>query len=501
MSKNKCFFRIIILLSLFSIPLFGKKFEGPGGHRDEMRYVLSGLKGEKLDELLKSISEGIDTDFCDIVRKKWGQIHGNHRIIGHWGFQGSIPFNEEPWKTALSQYPKKELIEEWQQFVNKLIENTTEQTGLNGKHAKGLTGLVYNIHLLGDKEPGNVVTDLVKKSDLLCNDIEKNLKNLFGNNSESVQIFKNGIKQIPKNLSDELKAQEIQRVLGKCSIGKNLAKTYGKNLTEKGIKFSETLETGLIERSRPILNNNQVKLSNYLKQHVTRSRILENEVLKKGKLPVRNIANSFKDISNTTTNEVNNVQYVTGTLQKCKVKGFDVHILSIPVSVATRGAAAVLAGTDAGVMTFICMEGTTVYKFCKGDITDDIFIRDTMKNIGVAVAVGTAVLVTVALGATPEGWVVLGVAVGVSIVADLVFEKLMKEFWDTPQISMDDILAVLPTEMQRRANSLDWTEYSYKVQNGVIFDHLGQQDTSLEPLNRDNDIFTPLKNRKSVLDE
>ena len=143
------------------------------------------------------------------------------------------------------------------------------------------------------------------------------------------------------------------------------------------------------------------------------------------------------------------------------------------------------------------------YKFIKGDIDDDIFVRDTIKNIGISVIVGAAVLVTVAIGATPYGPVVLGVSIGISIIADLVFEKLMKEFYDTPQITLDDIIALLPEDMkklQKRGSSLELSDYGYKVQRGAIFEHSGHEDNIFEQPIKKDDVFSE-PNRKTPFDE
>ena len=480
-------------------------------HIDEYKYVFCGLEGDTFDDLLKSITREIDLEFYKIL-KDYKSINRNQKMTEYWGILDGIPFDEELSNVVLIQYDNKEIIREWKLFINKLIKISTEKIDLPENATEGITGLIYDIYLLSERKTGKLTKRSRYESDLICIDIENNLRKLFGHRSDCVKLYEKEIKIIPQDLSTEYRANEIQRILGNCSIGKSLVSKYGKNLATKRITFCETLETNLIEKSYSLIDKkqqeigyykDQVKLGDYIEEHMSLHKKSNSfiESVNRTRAIQKIGQKSVKDFK-----EYLQVKFVPGVVQAVENNGTKVKILSLPiygditVNLATKGAAAVVSGSTAGVMTFICMEGATVYKFCKGDITDDIFIRDTLKNIGVGVAVGTAVLVTVALGATPEGWVVLGVAVGVSIVADLVFEKIMTEFYDTPQITMDDITAVLPTDMQRRTSSLDWSDYGYKIQNGSLFNHQGV-DTVVDPtIHIEQGAFPEYKNRKSVID-
>jgi hypothetical protein len=72
------------------------------------------MSGRNLEYVYKTISSGIDSkkfklnstsknyglSFVEMFTKKFGSMpSGNHRLIGHWGFEGAIPFNQEPYKT------------------------------------------------------------------------------------------------------------------------------------------------------------------------------------------------------------------------------------------------------------------------------------------------------------------------------------------------------------------------------------------------------------------
>ena len=93
---------------------------------------------------------------------------GEHRVYGHWGFAQSIPqsaFDEffenidsakhltNSQKEILKNDIKEKIIASWRNDVNRITDIVGKSfPELNGspKQIKGLAGLLYNIHLLGD---------------------------------------------------------------------------------------------------------------------------------------------------------------------------------------------------------------------------------------------------------------------------------------------------------------------------------------------------------------
>ena len=142
------------------------------------------------------------------------------------------------------------------------------------------------------------------------------------------------------------------------------------------------------------------------------------------------------------------VKFVRGILQEHTINGKLVTTLSVPISPALK------AGGSAGVMTLIFTEGVTVYKFANGTITEEEFIRESAKNCGGALTVGTTTFVLVALGATPTGWVVIGAGIAAELVYEVAFDYVYKEF-ATPLITMDDLIGKLPTSLQRRRGAFN----------------------------------------------
>ncbi len=157
-------------------------------------------------------------------------------------------------------------------------------------------------------------------------------------------------------------------------------------------------------------------------------------------------------------------------------------------------------GLKTGVMTFVFSEACCVYRFFDGQMDDGTFAMETAKNLGGAFLTGAATHVAVALGATPTGWVVLGVGIGVYTVYDFAFVRLQQAFED-PLITFDDILGQLPTDIQRRKNAmtLDGFDTILEYQGyPKVLDYSGE-DTVLDYRGKTNS-FDHQPVRKSVLD-
>ncbi len=221
---------------------------GLSGHIRDFQEVFEGVSG--LEPVYKSISSGMDSiefksgnniyqsGLLGDFKAKFGSLpSGNHRVIGHWGFEGAIPFNHEPYKTVLANYPKSEIIKLWQSFVKQKIDFVMECTGLPEKQAKGLTGLIYNTHLLGDHL--TTYTEPLPHARYIAADIKKNLNRLLGNNNSIAKNVGDEIDAIPKNLTDKEYAIRVKKVLAENKIGKDFYDRYSPKLTEKDIDYKK----------------------------------------------------------------------------------------------------------------------------------------------------------------------------------------------------------------------------------------------------------------------
>lgn len=243
-------FTFILLLSFIILESHAHSL---AGHKNDFYKVLEGVSGNNLEEIYKFISSGMDSEnykinpnskkngysFVKEFRKKFGSLPvGNHRLIGHWGFEGAIPFNSEPYKSALAQYPKNEIVKLWQEYVNKVTEFVMKKTGLSKKQAKGLAGVIYNTHLLGDYTTTYI--DPLPHPKYIADETLKSLHRLLGNNNSLVNKIKNEFAKVNKKSPRVEYANEIKKILYDNNIGENFHKTYSSFLTEKKITYNKT---------------------------------------------------------------------------------------------------------------------------------------------------------------------------------------------------------------------------------------------------------------------
>jgi len=222
-----------------------KPFEGATGHKRDFASILEGVEGSELDKLKKVISSTF-TDGAPTAVDLGGFSCGNHRWFAHWGFEGTIPFNQPgPLNDCLRKLsPEKRIVVEnrireiWITRVKKLQKHAEIATGLPPQQAKGLTGLLYNGHLLGDWTPGNKELRQLVNVNSIEKDITKNLHRLFGNNSGFVREIEKDLAKIVAQ-DPQKYAEEVLAVLRKHNIGEQLWKVHGRFLAQKGISHNK----------------------------------------------------------------------------------------------------------------------------------------------------------------------------------------------------------------------------------------------------------------------
>lgn len=237
----------ILLCCVFTLQLHARSYPG---HKKDFEKFFQGMYGENLEYVYKTISSGIDSrkfrpipnskelgfSFVKMFEQEFGSLpSGNHRLIGHWGFSGAIPFNEEPYKKALAPYPKEKVIKLWQNSVQEEIKIAMKYTGLPKKQAQGLVGLIYDMHLLGDYS--TKYTDPLPPPKYFERDLSKNLSRLLGNNDSSRKEIIAEFDKIPKNLSKKERALEMLNILDRHPVGEKLYNRYSATFQEHSIFF------------------------------------------------------------------------------------------------------------------------------------------------------------------------------------------------------------------------------------------------------------------------
>lgn len=434
-------------------------------HYEDFQNVFNGYGDDAFKKLSYKISSGIDHELPTLFRQQIGKIPGNHRILGHgWTLNDAIP--KETLELLSKTHPgrEKEIIQLWRSFAKHLQEESVRLTGLSKRQATALATMLYDIHLLGDLEPGNKELRYVLSADDIVNNINKNTDILFKNKPEYSALIKKRLQKILKSggKDKQLVAQELMTELYNLRLGDMLKTTLGKTLkTQYSIK--RAIAANASRKARPI------------------SKIYG----------IRRAGKKAADFVKRP-----GVKFVRGVLQEHVINGKVVTTLSVPISPALK------AGGSAGVMTLIFTEGVTVYKFANGTITEEEFIRESAKNCGAALTIGTTTFVLIALGATPTGWVVIGAGIAAELVYEVAFDCVYKEF-TTPLITMDDLIGKLPTSLQRRRGAFNHDGFeSFLEANQKRLSLLEFADTQDSPLDipRRKSALDYFENKKSPLE-
>lgn len=478
---------LLCLLALFPILCFA---HGSAEiHCDDFTGIFNGYGDDTFQELAKRINSGIDAysfeleikdssgKVIETIHKKGlpglfkehlGSVPGNHRILGHgWALNDDIPKQTLDYLSKFYPGREKEIIDVWRTFANEINSEAVRLTGLPPKQAKAYASLLYNIHLLGDLEPDNTLIDLVLPRERIARNIEREVEILFKNDPNYVAFVKKRIASAMRRGGSDQKAaaEALMTELYSLRMGTKQNAVWGKSFKPQySIERAVAANTRRAERvARPV-----------------------------AKIPgMKRIPKSAADFA-----KMQGVKFRRGILQEHHINGKTVRTLSIPVSPLD-------AGASAGVITLIFTEGVTIYKFTRGSITEDEFIKESAKNCGGAILVGTTTYVLVALGATPTGWVVIGVGIAAELVYDVAFECVYKEF-ARPTISMQDILGRLPTELQRRTSVFDERGFGsfmkYHKEKISSLEFTNHAESPFEYITQDISPLEPYSKKQSPLE-
>jgi hypothetical protein len=357
-----------------------------GGHELDYKGVLETIEGENFNALIKSVSNAVDSDLPKAISELSGEpvSVGKHRYFGHWGFEGSIPFESEPYKEYLSRFSRKDVIRAWTEMVNRLTNEAMELTGLPKRQARALVGLIYDTHLLGDWKPDlktNRILDPLLHPEKIRADILKNLHRLFGNNSLFVKELETKLISI-KVKDPQLFAQKVLDVLREKPIGQKLFAAYGKTLTKNGMKHVQVAESNV----RAIMKNPRTfKLKADIKTF-----------------------DGYDDIARQIES--------SGASREVIVKPG----LVLPGS---RVLLSLGEGLQTGLAVFAMEGGLAGYHRFQGNTWRPQFEREIKSSLIKGTTVGAATAVAVFLGASPGGFVVLAVASGSYIAVDFAVRK------------------------------------------------------------------------------
>lgn len=373
MGWSKLNFILVIFLVSTLIPCFPHRVLSLPGtmHANDMLNVLidDSIKNTELRNALAEFSKVID-NFEVIKGLPLGQE--GHRLYGHWGFGDSIPFNKPPLKNMLesialkegpaaAEVAKQKIISAWAKDTGRLIGLAESMVGTGGRTARGLAGLLYSVHLLGDYS-GKKLGGL-QNIDYLILDLKKQLYNLYGHNS--------------------YKAKSII-----SSIDKILSANKSLSTSEKAFK-----------------------ILNYLKT----DKIIKN-TLSELKAVNPSIGLIFKNRGTEIIGKQVSLQSIEQAAQSRGLKNFKV----VPGLLAPNGKllVALKIGASAGAIAFSIDSGIATYQYLNGNLFTNEYKEKIVRSAINGTAVGGATAVAVLLGANPAGLVVAGVAFGTYLIVD-----------------------------------------------------------------------------------
>lgn len=370
------FFLLATLLTPFLSFAHGNKVR----HFEDFIGVFNGYGDKAFRKFSYTISSGIDHKLPEIFREQIGSVPGNHRILGHgWALNDSIP--KETLNYLSKRYPgkEKEIINIWRTFANGITKEAIAVTGLPKAQANAFASLLYDIHLLGDLEPGNKLIDLVLQPQEIVKNINKDVQILFKNNPKYAKFVERRLNKVLRQMKGKdtkLIAQSLMDEFYRLRMGDMLHKTWGKTFKpqysiERVIKANENLAKRTINRIPGVSSN---------KPQVKRANIKKSDFYKKS---------------------LDGKSLHAGLLLSDK-----------------RLLLAVKEGSKTALMIIAVEGGVASYQYIKGSILKPEFEEKMIDAAIKGTTVGSAIGVAILLGATPAGFIVFAVSSGVYYITE-----------------------------------------------------------------------------------
>lgn len=504
-------FLLLCLLSL--LPLLCFAHGSAEMHYDDFTGIFNGYGDDSFQELARRINSGIDAysyvleikdstgkviktvhkkGLPGLFKERLGSLPGNHRILGHgWALNDDIPKQTLDYLSRFYPGRKKEIIDVWRTFVDEINHEAVRLTGLPAKQANAYASLLYNIHLLGDLEPDNKLTDLVLPRERIAWNIERDVEILFKNDPNYIAYVKKRIASAMKRGGSDPKAaaEALMRELYSLRMGTKHNAIWGKSFKPKySIERAVAANTKNAMRKMrgtiPISPNNEY-LAQQFSHMMTPGHILHNinkiqvvkgilrEIDKNGRkalileLPFQFsveqraastaakkmiLARGYEKLSPEFLESVKGIAK-TAALSASKKTGGSLSITEAETIADKAVAWARISPKNAalkdGVITFVISEGFTLYRYYESDLTEKELMFETAKNATLAFVLGSATYCLVALGATPGGLIVIGVGIGLTMITDFAFTQMKEEFFD-PGFSLDDIIGGISANIRLR---------------------------------------------------
>ena len=395
--RNKC----LAALLLFAFPFLCFAHGSAAIHYDDFTGVFNGYGDSTFQELSKRINSGIDAysytievkdasgkvirtvtekGLPGLFKERLGSLPGNHRVLGHgWALNDAIP--RQTLDYLCKTYPGKEseIIDVWRVFAKRITEEAVSTTGLPAKQANAFASLLYDIHLLGDVEPDNKLIELVLSPEDIVRNINKDAQILFQNKPQYSNLIRRRLSLVMRQMkgkNPQVTAQALMDELYRLRMGDMLKDTWGKTLkpqysVDRVVAANERLAQRTLQRAPGVPERGSA---------VSRPSVKKSDFYKKSS---------------------------DGKILHAGLLTSDGRLLL-----------AVKEGGKTALVIFAIEGGVASYKYFHGDILKPEFEEKMIEAAIKGSTVGTAVGVTVLLGATPGGLVVFAVGTGAYVIVD-----------------------------------------------------------------------------------
>lgn len=422
-------------------------------HVKDMLSVLNGFGDcSEFQTLCEAITKGMDETAANAAKsgekalleglpcmfeKRFGMgVPLNHRLLGHgWTLNASIPRdtlnlidskfieNGLPWRKA-------DVLALWKEWAGNCIALTEKMSKLPHSKARALASLLMDVHLLGDLEPGNALIQYVLSPEEIAKNIEKDLADLLGRNSpcykrvsqEMDKVIRRALKRgLTNNAKQEL-AQQLLNILHESNIGSALYEKLGKTLA---FDFTEQALRSAGEATAKRLAKQAVRAGEEAVVHKSEQKLTQ-AAFGKGTAYGRKVAEA--------------------SLKAAEAGGKTMaasEVVTVAGVVATDGSIWIPAFKTAaweGGAVFVIDTGIAYYQYCDGAIGKAELKRKLADAAIKGITVGGVSCVAVVLGATPGGWIVLGVGFGAYVITDMALTYYHRQN-ASKYLTLDDLAA------------------------------------------------------------
>ena len=406
-----------------------------------------------------------------------------HRLLGHgWSLDADPPEHILALFQKKTGIDKMELLNYWRNYQLETFSLAEKYTGLPASKAKAFAGLVWDIHLLGDWTPDNMEVSKLVPIKSLTDDFCKKIRILLGEGRRADYVCNKTFEFVESRIAKGTATRHIAEELRKNwlpdqKIGteiymankESLKGVWNHAVAENINQANATIRTQ--KKLEAIVAEKELKhLAKEAKLKPKSAVSLPKEEVKPLKV-VRDLKAQCKDakLARGVIPETMNpqkgylvpVNYTSGrkscvlVMKSSAVKtGTEIATkdgTEAAVKAGVKGAAkagtavpsAAMAGAVEGVCAFVISSGIafTMYQY---GVIDDEELKDEFAKAAISGAVvGTAVAVSVVLGASPFGPVVIAVGIGGYVVCDIAFELMKGQ-----PFTCDDILGYMDEEFE-----------------------------------------------------